>query len=149
MINFRDYLSKNDVLFYNTVGNSMRPLICQGRDLVIVVAKPKHPLHKGDVPLYLRPNGQYVLHRIVKTPKIVPGKEVCYCCCGDNRTVLENDVLDSYVVGVLQAVVRKGKRVETTDIGYRIYWHYIIISRPWRAIKHSVCNLLHHVFRNS
>ena len=47
-------------------GNSMRPLFRHKRDSVVLSACDPYSLKRGDVPLYQRENGQYVLHRIVR-----------------------------------------------------------------------------------
>ena len=45
-------------------GNSMYPFLRHGRDTVYL-QKVQRPLKKGDMVLYRRKNGQYILHRIV------------------------------------------------------------------------------------
>ncbi len=46
-------------------GNSMRPLIRKDRDLVIIVPLRRSP-KIGDVVLFSRPDGSYVVHRLYK-----------------------------------------------------------------------------------
>ena len=65
MISFEEELEKSGKLIYTTVGVSMMPLIKQDRDISII-SKPEGRLKKFDVAMYKRPNGQYVLHRVVK-----------------------------------------------------------------------------------
>ena len=64
------------------VGTSMMPLLDQQTDTVRLVKAPER-LKKYDVPLYRRPDGELVLHRIVK---------VCadyYVIRGDNTNYTE------------------------------------------------------------
>lgn len=75
---FEQELAKNGKLIYYNVGDSMLPLIRQGRDLLEIVPKPAGRLHRYDVPLYRRSSGQYVLHRILKV------RPQDYVLCGDN-----------------------------------------------------------------
>ena len=77
MMTFEEEIQNSGKLIYTTVGVSMRPLIKQGRDLLIVT-KPQGRLKKYDIPLYKRKNGQYVLHRVVKV------KDDGYVILGDN-----------------------------------------------------------------
>ncbi len=98
---FEDIISEQGKLVYTNVGNSMFPLI-KPRDLLVIEAVKK-PLKVGDVPLYKRDSGQYVLHRIVE---IDNGK---YVMKGDNRTEVEREVADRQIIGVLTAIVRNGK----------------------------------------
>ena len=65
MATFEEELNRTGRLIYTNVGDSMLPLIRQGRDLLII-EKPHGRLKKYDIPLYRRDSGQYVLHRILK-----------------------------------------------------------------------------------
>ena len=113
---FEEQLAKNGKLIYTNRGDSMMPLIKQGRDLLII--KPVHGrLKKYDVPLYKRDSGQYVLHRILKVRK----KD--YVICGDNRWVKEYGIRDRHIIGVLTAVVRNGKEISVNEWKYRLYVH--------------------------
>lgn len=98
---FEDIIAERGKLIYTNVGDSMFPQIRQ-RDLLVIEAVKK-PLRVGDVPLYKRDSGQYVLHRIVD---IRHGK---YVMKGDNRTATEKGITDRHIVGVLTAVIRNGK----------------------------------------
>jgi len=95
-------------------GTSMLPLLVEGRDAVIL-EKPTGPLTAGDIPLYRRSDGTYVLHRVVA----VEGS--AYVLCGDNQTVPEHGITDAAVCAVVTAIERDGKRVELTDPDYRRY----------------------------
>ena len=113
---FEEQLVKNGKLIYTNKGDSMMPLIKQGRDLLII--KPVHGrLKKYDVPLYKRDSGQYVLHRILKVRKHD------YVICGDNRWVKEYGIRDRHIIGVLTAVVRNGKEISVNDWKYKLYVH--------------------------
>ncbi len=48
-------------------GSSMAPFLHNGD--TVYVSKPDSPLRPGDIVLYTRVNGQYILHRIVKAHK--------------------------------------------------------------------------------
>ena len=98
---FEDIIAEQGRLIYTNVGDSMFPTI-QPRDLLVIEAV-KEPLKVGDVPLYKRDNGQYVLHRIVKKSR---GK---YITKGDNRTFVEKGIADRHMIGVLTGVIRDGK----------------------------------------
>ena len=75
---FEDVIAEQGRLVYTNVGDSMLPIVREG-DLLVIEAV-KQPLKVGDVPLYKRDSGQYVLHRIVEIKR---GK---YSMKGDNRT---------------------------------------------------------------
>ena len=61
-----------------TSGSSMRPMLRDRRDRVIVTAIGDRELKKYELPLYRRADGKYVLHRIIGV------KEDCYVIRGDN-----------------------------------------------------------------
>ena len=106
---FEDVIAEQGRLVYTNEGDSMIPVIREGNLLVIEAVKA--PLKVGDIPLYKRDSGQYVLHRIVGIKK---GK---YSMKGDNRTFVEKGITDKHIIGVLTGIVRNGKTypVETTQ----------------------------------
>lgn len=112
---FEDVLNTHGVLIYENVGDSMWPLIKQGRDKMVIYAKPNGRLKQYDVPLYKRDSGKYVLHRIMKV------RENDYVICGDNRWNLETGITDRHILGVLHAVIRNGKTVTVDSPQYKRY----------------------------
>ena len=92
-------------------GTSMKPLLYQGRDFVFI-EKPSFPLEVGDIPLYRRDDGAFVLHRVV-------GKDVKgYILSGDNQFLLEYGITDDHVIGVVTLLCIDGKNVAVTDPDY-------------------------------
>ena len=126
MTRLEDVIERDGKLVYTNVGDSMRPLIRQGKDLIII-EKPQGRLKKYDVPLYKRDSGQYVLHRILKV------RENDYVICGDNRYSKEYGITDKHIIGVLTAVVRDGKEISMTDWKYKAYIHLWCDLSPVRA----------------
>lgn len=123
---FEEILARDGQLVYTNVGDSMLPLIRQGRDLLVI--KPKTGrLKKYDIPLYRRDSGQYVLHRILKV------RPDDYVICGDNRWSREYGITDRHVVGVLTAIIRDGKEIPMTDWRLRLYAHLWFDLFPLRA----------------
>lgn len=98
---FEDVIAEQGRLVYTHVGDSMLPTI-RGRDL-LVIETVKEPLKVGDVPLYKRDSGQYVLHRIVAVSRGL------YALKGDNRTDVETGITDKHIIGVLTGIIRNGK----------------------------------------
>ena len=113
---FEEILTRDGRLIYSSVGDSMWPLIRQGRDLLVIERLPGR-LKKYDVPLYRRDSGQYVLHRVLKV------RENDYVICGDNRWHRETGITDRHILGVLTAVIRDGKELSITDWRYQLYVH--------------------------
>ncbi len=125
---FENEINRSGKLVYTNVGDSMKPLIRQGKDLLII-EKADVRLKKYDVPLYRRDSGQYVLHRILKV------RENDYIICGDNRWQKEYGITDRHIIGVLTAVVRNGNHaISVSSMRYRIYVHIWCDLFPLRAL---------------
>jgi hypothetical protein len=127
MTKFEDVIAQGGRLVYTNVGDSMLPLIRQGRDLLII-EKPHGRLKKYDVPLYRRDSGQYVLHRVLKV------RDSDYVICGDNRYNKEYGITDRHIIGVLTVVVRDGREIPVTALRYRLYVHLWCDFFPVRAL---------------
>ena len=124
---FEEIIRRDGRLIYTNGGDSMRPLIRECLDLLIMT-NPDGKLKKYDVPLYRRDTGQYVLHRVLKVRK------EDYVICGDNRWQKEYGVTDRQIIGVLTAVVRDGREISVNDRRYRMYAHLWCDCFPLRAL---------------
>ena len=108
-------------------GVSMEPMLRQGRDSVLL-APPPAELRKFDLPLYRRPDGKFVLHRVVKA------HSGAYDLCGDNQFVIEKQVPPEWVIAVVVSFIRKGKEISCNSIPYRLYCRFWCASRPFRQL---------------
>lgn len=117
-------LKEKKIFIGKTAGDSMEPMLREGRDTVIVVP-PTFPLKKGDVPVYRR-DGHYTMHRIVRV------RPRGYVICGDNRALPERDIRDEDIIGVLAAFYRDGVYVSCTDADYLRYTARICRTYPRR-----------------
>ncbi len=119
--NAEELLKTQDEVMTRTKGASMRPLLRQGRDIV-VIKSPQFPLKAGDVPLYrVEGKEELVLHRILKADK-----DGTYIIRGDNL-FLKEYVSESQIVGVMKAFYRDGKYCDCEK--NRKYKLYIILNR--------------------
>lgn len=104
-------------------GNSMYPMLISHRDTVTLI--PPVKLSKGDVILFQRASGAYILHRIVGF------STEGFVCCGDNQIVRES-VSREQVVAVVDGFVRKGKPYPVDAGFYRAYaavWMRLFVLR--------------------
>lgn len=131
---FERELEKHGRLIYPNVGDSMMPLIKQGRDL-LVIEPISAPLRRGDIPLYKRDSGQYVLHRIISCRR---GK---YKICGDNRVWVEKGIEDRHMIGVLTGLIRGGKEIPIREAEGKLYRFYMTRLFAFRYIKYRICTL--------
>ena len=114
---FEEQLALHGKIVYTNVGDSMMPLIKQGRD-ALIIERPTEAPRKYDVPLYKRPSGQYVLHRIIGK-----GRDG-YRICGDNRISVERGVTEDQIIGILTGIIRDGKEISLSTAGYKLYSFY-------------------------
>lgn len=92
-------------------GTSMLPLIREGRDSVILTS-PDSP-DAGDIVLYRREGGQYVLHRIV-------GRDgELFTMCGDNQTKIERGIAVGQIIAKAKLLKRDGRIVDCESAEYR------------------------------
>ena len=105
-------------------GTSMLPLIVEGKDSVIL-ARPSL-LCVGDIVLYKRENGQYVLHRIVK----MKGDNLFLC--GDNQTDIETGITTNDVIAKAIAVYKGDIRFEGNTANVSNYLFKLKLKRIFK-----------------
>ncbi len=119
-------------------GNSMWPMLTHRRDTV-TLAPPPEACKKGDLILYCRENGQYVLHRIVR----VREKDQ-FICSGDNQWQPE-PVNAAQVFAIVTNFVRAGKCYSVCDSRYQRYvavWVALFpVRRPLLFAKNCLLRL--------
>ena len=113
---FKEQLEQHGKIIYTNVGTSMMPLLREGRD-VMIIERPTGRLKKYDVPLYIRPDGMHVLHRILKVRKND------YVICGDHCIKKEYGITDDDIIGVLTGIIRDGKTISMSSLKYKLYYH--------------------------
>ena len=141
-----EILNKEGRLISTVRGDSMLPMLDENKDTVSLVPVNRK-LKKYDLPLYRRPDGKLVLHRIIKVRKKY------YVTCGDNRTVSEK-VPKEWVIAVSDGYYKDGKFIPADDGEYLKYvrkhcrgrWRRKVISTPDREFsedeKHALAGLL-------
>lgn len=129
---YEAYLAEHGEITVTNVGVSMRPMIRQGRDIFTLVKKTAARCKKYDVVLYVRPSGQYVMHRIVEV------RENDYVILGDNCPKKEYGIRDGDIVAVLTRFVRKGKEYSVEDKAYRRYARFWYAIYPVRLVFMTV-----------
>lgn len=103
-----------------TVGDSMEPLL-HNRATRVVIRRVDRPLQPGELPLYRRPDGRFIMHRIIR---VDAGH---YYTRGDNRCGLET-VPREWVLGVVTEIYRGNRHFPVTHPVYRAYvkvWNFL------------------------
>ena len=135
---FEELLQRDGKIVYRTKGVSMRPMLHQNRDLV-VIEKKRAGLRPFDVAFYKR-GEKYVLHRVIKV------RENDYLIRGDNTYRMEI-VPEEAVLGVLREFNRKGKVISVTDPGYRLYSRVWTVLYPLRYVRVKITGRLKRIAR--
>lgn len=122
----REIVGAGGVVRLTVTGMSMFPTLVEKRDSVLLVKPEK--VKKGDIVLYQRANGDYVLHRIVGKDK------EAFSLCGDNQTMIEYPIYHNQIFGVVSGIVRKGTTISVTNKKYQLasfVWTRFIKLRPF------------------
>ncbi|MBE6538640.1 MAG: hypothetical protein E7671_04155 [Ruminococcaceae bacterium] len=118
-------------------GTSMLPMLREGIDSVRLVSPSVRKPLKGEVALYRRKSGAFVLHRVIKVEK--NGDLVT---CGDNQVILEKGVLRDSVIAVLDGFYRAGEWVSADDKDYKMYVKRRMISRYVRYLRYMAGKII-------
>jgi hypothetical protein len=131
-----EILSKGGSVSFIVTGDSMRPMLRHRRDKVCIEKPRENPLRKYDIPLFIREDGKYILHRIVSV------KRSAYVVIGDNQYAKEYPVLPSQVLGVVRGFWRNGKYISCDDFRYRLYCRLWVMIYPARWLYYYGKKLL-------
>ena len=116
-------------------GRSMLPMLRQGKDQVELSPLPER-LKKYDLPVYRYPSGKYVMHRVIKVT------DEHYICNGDGVLEIEQ-IPHEWMIGLVSAFTRNGRRIEVSRFGYRLYCRFWCFTRPVRHwIRRSINKLI-------
>lgn len=119
-------------------GTSMRPLLRQGMDSVVLEKLIRAP-KKSDILFYRRADGSYILHRVWKTTK--EGLTMV----GDNQQILEKGITEDQIIGYVTRIFRKEKEINCEGLGYRVYlwlWQFMVIRRVILPITNRLYNIM-------
>ncbi len=129
-----EILSRGGSVEMTVTGGSMEPMLHGGVSRVRLA--PPRELRRGDLPLYRRENGSFVLHRV--TAVSCGG----YTCCGDAQYICEKNVPRGSIVAVTEAFMRSDRWRSVSSAGYGLYWRLRLASRPVRRMKAFCIRLL-------
>ena len=124
---YRDLLPQVESLPLEITGSSMAPFLVHGRDTVRLSAV-RRPLHVGDMVLYQRDNGAYILHRICR----IDGQT--FTLVGDAHTVVEPGIRPDQIFALVTEVTRNQKKLTPGSFWWEFFekiWIRIIPLRPW------------------
>ncbi len=129
-------LKRGNTITYFTIGVSMRPLLIERKTHVYIEPLKidddenlsERPPADNDIILYVRKNGTYVLHRLIKQD------ERYYYMRGDNTFGLE-PILKEQAIGRVKRIFRKGRYIEVeSNKWYNFYVWMWRINYPIRLL---------------
>lgn len=130
---FSDYTSLLETVDRDVVlpviisGNSMAPFLKHGRDKVFlsrIIDTPK----RGDIVLFRRRSGAYVLHRVYKI------KNETITMLGDAQTALEPNIPLENAVAIVNCVIRNEKKLTDSALTWKFYEKVWLTLRPFRPL---------------
>ncbi len=143
VVNTEEYLSsvKEIIHMGHTVsipvaGNSMLPFLVDGRDWVLL-SPINRTLQRGDIVLFQRAGGQFVLHRICKVRK-----DSTFYIIGDAQQWIEGPVGREQIAAVAVKVQRKGKWIGQENFWWAFFqyiWIRVIPLRGYIRKLYGIC----------
>ena len=112
-------------------GNSMSPFLIHGRD-TIYLSRLTRPVKRGDVLLYQRYSGAYILHRVYKI------ESDSFTMVGDAQTELEPGIRPEQVIAIMSSAERKGKKQAPGSFWWEFFEKIWIRMVPLRPIVRKV-----------
>ena len=118
--------------------NSMSPFLRDNRDS-IYLKKPSEELKRGDMVLFRRSNGKYIMHRISKIT------EKGYYTVGDAQFFEEGPIKREQICGIVTKVRRKGECISKGDFVWDFYenvWSRIIkLRKPFLKFNWKIASM--------
>lgn len=118
-------------------GGSMSPFLIGGRDTVYL-GRVTRPIRRGDVLLYQRGNGRYVLHRVFDVT------DSGLTMVGDAQTVLEYGIREDQIIAIMTRAVRKGKDLSPGVFAWEFFGKVWIRMIP---LRRPICDAYAFVHR--
>ena len=127
-------LEETDAVPLVITGSSMTPFLVHGRDTVYL-SKIVTPPKRGDMILYQRDNGRFILHRVYRVG-------TTYTMVGDAQTLLETGIRPDQMLARVDTVRRKGKLLRKGNF----CWDFF--EKVWirmLAIRSIACSAYSHL----
>lgn len=120
-----DLLEQADFVPLVISGGSMSPFLVHGRDTVYL-SKADKPLKRGDMILYRRDSGRYILHRIYRE------EAGTYTLVGDAQTQPEPGIRPDQILARVCMVRRNGRLLKPGCFWWEFFEHIWIRLVPLR-----------------
>ena len=138
LVNFEELLKRDGSFLYTFKGVSMKPLLNQGKD-VVIISSIDRPIKKLDIVLY-KVGERYVLHRVIKI------KKDHYVIRGDN-TYREEFIPKDKVFGILTSYYKNDKLKKVNTKGAILLYYLWLTTYPLRWLLVKTKRLLRRIIK--
>lgn len=121
-------------------GSSMTPFLAPGRDTVFL-SRLTEPVKRGQILLYQRDSGAYILHRVWKV------RQDSFTMVGDAQTELEPGIRPDQVFAVVKCAKRKGKMQSPGCFWWAFFEKIWIRMVPLRPLVRSVYEAFRRIWK--
>lgn len=128
---YKELLDSGKEVSLPTKGTSMTPFIHE-KDVAYIEPAPE-ALKRGDMAVFKRKDGLYVMHRIRYVRENAAGAKEYYFI-GDAQTWTEGPIKREQILGIATAVKRKGKWTDKKHFVWWFYRHVWLWMVPFRRI---------------
>ncbi len=125
---FLDLLKAGKQIKISPHGFSMYPYLVSNRDEVILEV-PKREYRRGDIVLYRRDTGLYVLHRVHHISR--DKKE--YYMLGDSQKKIEGPLRKEQLLAITVTILRNQKEISVDSFWYKASYHLWFAVRIFRV----------------
>ena len=138
LVNFEELLKRDGSFLYTFKGVSMKPLLNQGKD-VVIISSIDRPIKKLDIVLY-KVGERYVLHRVLKIKK---DHDVIR---GDN-TYSEEFIPKDKGFGILTSYYKNDKLKKVNTKGAILLYYLWLTTYPLRWLLVKTKRLLRRIIK--
>lgn len=124
----RKLISEGHSVTITAKGYSMNPFIVHLRDQMTISPCQDPDIRKGAVVLIRTAKGSCFVHRIIKRD----GNRLVLM--GDGNIGIKEKALTTDVIGLMTAVIKKGRQIPVTSLRWRLYswfWHMLTPARRY------------------
>ncbi len=127
-------------------GTSMLPTIIPGKDTVKLCELAQ--IKKYDILLYKRKNGQYIMHRIVKTKYFPKTNGIVFTMCGDNQVIYEHGITPDMLIAKVKSIIKPdGTEIPCTGEQNRKYAEKLRLKKLPGRFKHGIKTMLYPFYK--
>lgn len=128
--------AKDSTVCFTPSGVSMLPLL-NGTDDTVTLKKKPGKLNKYDVIFYVRENGAFVLHRIIRCEK-----DGTFTLSGDHQYYLEKGVRYDDVKAIMSAYTHDGEERSPSGFSYQLYVCFNVCKKYMMMVLLKVYRLV-------